>query len=227
MKPRLLDLFCGAGGCTRGYQRAGFHVVGVDLKRQPRYCGDEFWQADAMTFPLDGFDAIHASPPCQGYSRLLHLPWFKDRTYPLLIAPLRERFVQAGIPWVIENVADAPLDAITLCGLHFGLCVYRHRKFESNLLLLAPGGHPRHPEVIFPGPQSRPGVLRPKAGLNFRAGCGILSIGGHTSGNTRAKMSVAMGIDWMTRDELTQAIPPAYTQFVGRQLMRALVRTPR
>ena len=83
-KPRLLDLFCGAGGAAMGYHRAGFDVVGVDIESQSRY-PFEFHQADAMTYSLDGFDAIHASPPCQGYSRLRHLPWLKDRVYPMLI----------------------------------------------------------------------------------------------------------------------------------------------
>src|SRR3989304_5094805 len=108
MKPKLLDLFCGAGGAAMGYHRAGFDVVGVDIKPQPHY-PFEFHQADAMTWPLDGFDAIHASPPCPGSSRLRRLPWLKGREWPLLIPGVRRRLVAAGVPWVIENVMDAPL----------------------------------------------------------------------------------------------------------------------
>lgn len=220
----LLDLFCGAGGCTRGYQLAGFQVTGVDHAPQPRYCGDNFVQADALEYlAAHGreYDAIHASPPCQGYSVLRHLPWLKDRTYPMLIDPTRDALRATGRPWVIENVERAPLDGIMLCGLHFDLRVYRHRLFESSVLLLAPSVHPRHPEVLFPGrAKSRDGVLRPKVGLNYRAAGACLSIAGHSSGATVAKMSVAMGINWMRRCDLTQAIPPAYTEYIGRQLRR-------
>src|SRR3989304_4238301 len=106
-KPKLLDLFCGAGGATKGYQRAGFYVVGVDNKPQPHYCGDEFHQADALTYPLAGFDAYHASPPCQAYSRLRHLPWLKNKNYPALIEKTRSILEASGKPWIIENVADA------------------------------------------------------------------------------------------------------------------------
>lgn len=113
-KPRLLDLFCGAGGAAAGYHRAGFDVVGVDINPQPNY-PFEFHQADAMTFPLDGFDAIHASPPCQRYSRMSTSRPTLAATYPDLVAPIRER-IERG-PYVIENVPGAPLvDPLVLCG---------------------------------------------------------------------------------------------------------------
>lgn len=203
---RCLDLFCGGGGATRGYQMAGFHVTGVDINPQPNYCGDVFIQADAMTFPLEGFDLIHASPPCQAYSitQLIH-----GREYPELVAPVRERLEASGTPYIIENVVGAPLlNAITLCGTHFGLRVYRHRLFESNCLLLAPSIHPRHDWRC-----TQVG-RKPKDGE-------YLTIAGHFSGITEAR--AAMGISWMTRDELSQAIPPAYTRFLAEQIVASLV----
>src|SRR3972149_6341276 len=127
-KPSLLDLFCGAGGAARGYQRAGFYVVGVDIKPQPHYCGDEFYRADALTYPLDGFDAIHASPPCQRYS------WCALQKYrinhPDLIGAVRYELVKSGKPYIIENVAGARkllLNPIKLCGTMFDLPIWRHR----------------------------------------------------------------------------------------------------
>ena len=135
---RLLDLFCGAGGAAMGYHRAGFEVVGVDIKPQPHY-PFEFHQADALTYPLDGFDVIHASPPCQRwsmYSRNLGT-W---ESFPDLITPLRPLLRASGRPYVSENVEGAPLTGIRLCGSAFGLPVLddrtylrRHRIFESNV----------------------------------------------------------------------------------------------
>jgi DNA (cytosine-5)-methyltransferase 1 len=104
VKPRLLDLFCGAGGCSVGYHRAGFEVVGVDINPQPNY-PYEFHQADAMTYPLDGFDAIHASPPCQAHSAM-SVMW-NAREHPDLVAATRARLVATGLPYVIENVASS------------------------------------------------------------------------------------------------------------------------
>jgi SAM-dependent methyltransferase len=150
-KPRLLDLFCGAGGAAKGYQRAGFYVVGVDIKPQPHYCGDEFHQGDALTYPLEGFDAYHASPPCQGYSIMLNLPWLRDKKYPMLIQPVRELLLAVGKPYIIENVGGARyrtsrqdgLKAAFLCGQMFGLPIFRHRYFETNWFWMQPG-HPKH-----------------------------------------------------------------------------------
>jgi len=134
MAKRLLDLFCGAGGAAVGYARAGFEVVGVDCVAQPRY-PFRFYQADALTFPLDGFDVIHASPPCQVYSVTSAL-W--QRKHPDLLPFVRSRLWASGNLFVIENVMGAPLPgAIVLCGTMFGLRVFRHRLFESNLLLFA------------------------------------------------------------------------------------------
>lgn len=213
---RLLDLFCGAGGAAVGYQRAGFdEIVGVDLAPQPRY-PFTFVQADALTFPLEGFDAIHASPPCQAYSIMRNLPWLRDREYPRLIDPTRERLGAAGVPWAIENVMGAKLDAQWLCGGMFGLPFYRHRYFETNFLWLQPD-HPPHVHTVrngrMLGARARDIV---HAGGFKRPGAGV----GHSAGV--ALVREAMQIDWMTRAEITQAIPPAYTEFIGAQLLRLL-----
>jgi DNA (cytosine-5)-methyltransferase 1 len=136
MKPRLLDLCCGAGGATRGYQRAGYHVTGVDIRLQPRYCGDAFIQADALQYLSDHgaeYDAIHASPPCQGYSLLRYVPNRCMDNYPMLVDDIRRLMISIGRPWVIENVPGAPLlNPLILCGTMFGLLTHRHRAFESN-----------------------------------------------------------------------------------------------
>jgi DNA (cytosine-5)-methyltransferase 1 len=209
-RPRLLDLFCGAGGCSAGYQRAGFYVVGVDIEPQPRYAGDEFVQADAMTFPLDGFDAYHGSPPCQGYSkRMRHLAG----TYPHLIAATRERFRVAGRPWIIENVEGAPLAAqcdlfgshgVELCGSMFGLRVFRHRLFETSFPIAAPRGcdHSRLP-------------MNPHFSVNRRQWRTLLGPGVPLEGAWRKEMGVA----WMSQDEAREAIPPAFTEYVGARLL--------
>lgn len=186
-----------------GYARAGFEVVGVDVKAQPRY-PFEFHQADALTFPLEGFDAIHASPPCQAYSSLRKLS--PTRKYPDLVGPIRERLRAAGVPYVIENVVGAPLVApVQICGSSIGLpLIRRHRLFESNVLILV------HPCVHDQGEKRFPalnGSDRKRGGRSSI--CGVYGNGG----DKRADLwPEAMGIDWMRRDELTQAVPPAYTE---------------
>jgi DNA (cytosine-5)-methyltransferase 1 len=187
-RPLLLDLFCGAGGAAMGYHRAGFDVVGVDIEPQPHY-PFEFVQADALTFPLDGFDAIHASPPCQAYSWSARR-WDIERAD--LVMPTRARL--RGVPYVIENVVGAPL--------LFGLEVIRHRLFESNVPMVEPF-HPRHRGTV------KDGTYVTVAG---HGGDNIKGRGG------RAAKQTAMGIDWMDDVELNQAIPPAYTEWIGRRL---------
>lgn len=208
-RPRLLDLFCGAGGAGEGYRRAGFDVTGVDIKPMPNN-PHRFIQADALEYVAKHgheYDAIHASPPCQGYSRMRHLPWLKGREYPLLIDPVRDVLNDTGRPWVIENVADAPLlNGVVLCGTMFGLKVYRHRKFESNVMILAPP-HMRHREVIGSGR-----LLNDRAQPNENGWVTHL-------GKSPEASAAAMGIDWMNGNEIAQAIPPAYTEFIGRQLL--------
>lgn len=207
MKPRLLDLFCGAGGASMGYHRAGWEVVGVDIKPQPRYPFD-FVQADAMTFPLDGFDAIHASPPCQLFSRagrLREAQGGKPSSLDLL-TPIRPLIQATGLPYIIENVAGAPLEGVFMCGSSFGLGVRRHRIFESDLLLL--GAPCQHKD------QGRP------VGVYHVLGDEVPH-GGKTA-ETLEQAQEAMGIDWMEWHELKESIPPAYTEHLGRQLMAAL-----
>lgn len=219
MRPRLLDLFCGAGGAAMGYHRAGFEVVGIDIAPQPNY-PFEFWQCDALTFLsyLENrrrFDVIHASPPCQAYSTLGSL---SEKTYPDLYEPTRERLLESGLPWVIENVIGAPYrSGFVLCGSSFGLRIRRHRNFEASIAVLAPAcDHGWQRDRIYPALN---GADRKRGGRS-----GIVGVYGN-GGDKRADLwPAAMGIDWMTRQELTQAIPPAYTQFVGVQLINALER---
>lgn len=205
---RLLDLYCGAGGAAMGYHRAGFaEIVGVDIAPQPRY-PFTFVQGDAIEYALahgHEFDVLHASPPCQRYSSLKSMT---RRDYPDLIAPTRDALIRSGKPYVIENVPDAPLvGPIMLCGLMFGLRVLRHRLFETNFALAAPA-HPKHDVRCAPQGR-RASVSRP-----------LVTVTGHFAGIAYARE--AMGIGWMTRDELAQAIPPAYTEYIGRHLMESL-----
>jgi hypothetical protein len=201
-KPRLLDLFCGAGGITKGFQQAGFYVVGVDINPQPHYCGDEFIQADALTINLDGYDAYTASPPCQGFSFASHFHSIQAN-YPNLIPATRARLQTTGKPYVIENVSGAPLrKAIMLCGSMFGLNVTRHRYFETNVLLFQPE-HLPHPKKT-----GKPGAI-PRNGEYW-------CIGGHFGNKQEAQR--AMGIDWMdTQHEIANAVPPAYSNYIGNQ----------
>ena len=135
MAYKLLDLFCGAGGASMGYHRAGFEVEGVDIKPQPHY-PFKFYQADALEFPLEGYDAYHASPPCQRYTLMQNIVK-SEQEHPDLIAPIRERFVEVGKPYVIENVYKAPLNGhLRLCGTMFGLRIIRHRFFECPWMAL-------------------------------------------------------------------------------------------
>lgn len=211
MTLRLLDLCCGAGGASVGYNRVGFEVTGVDIRPQPRY-PFAFIQADALELlenmsllELLQYDAIHASPPCQRWAR----GYARDRSHhPDLITPLRELLLEIGLPYVIENVPKAPLrDAVLVCGGGLG-CVagnfqlHRHRAFEANFPLLgAPHTRQRRYSVSVVGHGSPPG---PRAL--------------HGRNHTSDERQLAMGIDWMNRDELAEAIPPVYTEHIGEQL---------
>lgn len=205
-RPRLLDLFCCAGGAAMGYHRAGFEVFGVDIDPQPRY-PFEFVQGDALKLLLERhseFDAFHASPPCQAFTNAQKI---RGNTHPDFLAATRAAFELIGKPWVIENVPGAPMRAdALLCGAMFSLRTYRHRLFESNVPLRAPD-HPEHE------------VRSTKMGRAPRPG-EFMHVVGNFSGVTHAR--AAMGIEWMTRDELREAIPPAYTEHIGRQLMAHL-----
>ncbi len=216
VRPRLLDLFCCAGGAGVGYHRAGFDVVGVDMKPQPNY-PFTFIQADAMTLDpefLASFDAIHASPPCQSYSDLAKRNRNAD-DWPRLIEPVREMLRLTGLPYVIENVDGAPLiDAVVLCGTMFPeLRVLRHRLFEASFPLVAPP-HKKHPKVhTFDKRKSHFGKTDEWKDFVQVTGGGNCSV---------AAARDAMGIDWMSKGELNEAIPPAYAESVGRQLLQHL-----
>ncbi len=212
-KPRLLDLFCCAGGAGVGYARAGFDVFGVDLAPQPRY-PLPFIQGDALKLDpefIAGFDAVHASPPCQSYSDLAK----RNRNaheWPRLIEPVREMLLKSGLPYIIENVDGAPLiHPIVLCGTMFrGLRVIRHRLFETNFPILTPphGKHPIcHTFDKRKGQYGKTDEMKDFVSVNGGGNCSV------------AAARDAMGIDWMTKNELNEAIPPAYTQFIGEQLL--------
>lgn len=231
-KPRLLDLFCGAGGASMGYHRAGFEVVGVDIKPQKHY-PFEFHQADAMTYPLDGFDVIHASPPCQAYSAALNTAPERRQNHPDLVASTRDCLNRGGRLYVIENVVGAPLqNFFMLCGTMFGLqtpCgaeLRRHRLFEVNWT------HPLTSECSHYSPRTLAVAVIGGTALAGRRGRTITVTGAVAQMNVERNVKretfsanyarIAMGIDWMNRDELSQAIPPAYTEFIGKQLMESL-----
>lgn len=209
MKPRLLDLFCCAGGAAMGYHRAGFEVVGVDIKPQPRY-PFTFVQGDALEYAAKHgheFDAIHASPPCQRYTMAQNAAKNRD-AHPDLVVPVRELLKATGKHYIIENVVGAPMvDAFYLCGISFGLKVKRHRLFETTFFVMTPPCQCAKADyyVIF-GHEVRNRRHGVKAGRK----------------NKIAEGRAAMGIDWMTRAELSEAIPPAYTEYIGRHLMEVL-----
>ena len=228
--PRLLDLFCGAGGAAAGYARAGFDVVGVDNRPQPRY-PYEFHQADALTYPLTGFDVVHASPPCQRYTRGNA---YRDTTgYPDLIGNTRELLTASGLPYVIENVPDARPQLRTpmvLCGTMFGLTthdddgeplqLYRHRLFESNVLLYPPGPCRHLPGVQVAGAYGAASTVGDTPAQR-RAYARYGRRGGYVPApHIRAAL---LGVDWpMPQAALNQAIPPAYAHHIGRQLLNHL-----
>ena len=200
-KPKLLDLFCGAGGAAAGYARAGFTVTGIDNKPQPHF-PFEFIQMDFRTAELNGYDAYHASPPCQAFS--ICTPSEFKGSHPNFIDTVRKLFRATGKPYVIENVCGAMKEfnrPLLLCGSMFGLRVWRHRLFEivPRLPILTPCcNHSRHPVLI----TGRPGRSQKEATVKI--------------------MKAAMGINWMVRRELDQAIPPEFTHFIGKHLINHL-----
>lgn len=219
-RPLLLDLFCCEGGAAVGYDRAGFDVIGVDIVPQPRY-PFEFHQADALDLLAEmahnrttkGFDAIHASPPCQGYSTITPDQSKHERS----IGPVRDLLRRIGLPYVIENVAGAKWDMdhpILVCGSGLGLKVRRHRWFESNAALLGvPCAH---------GLQGRPiGVYgdHPQDDSEYRRPDGTRR---GSKATTVDHGRAVMGMPWASWHGLSQAIPPAYTEHIGRQLLAAV-----
>lgn len=212
-RPRILDLFCGAGGAARGYQMAGFHVTGVDIRPQPRYAGDEFVQADAMTFPLDGYDAIHASPPCQDHTPLSGIAGKHGTGW--MLATTTARLRNAGVPWVVENVPGANMPgAYTLCGRSFGIAkLRRHRLFLTSFPMLVPpcGCSRRVQPIGVYGDLSR----NDRVVRNSKDGIPRLRAGVQTARDL-------LDCPWMEAHELTQAIPPVYTAFIGERLVEHL-----
>jgi DNA (cytosine-5)-methyltransferase 1 len=207
---RLLDLFCGAGGAAMGYSRAGFdEIVGVD--NRPMHYPFTFILGDALEYcAAHGaeFDAIHASPPCQAYTQSALGFRRSGKVYPDLLGATRAALEKTGRPWVIENVPGAPMRAdLRLCGCQFGLKLRRERWFETswNAFVLMPPCEHLGPVVSVVG-HGTPTWARERLGFN----------------PTIKHYRAAMGIDWMNRGELSQAIPPAYTKFIGRRLLEIL-----
>jgi len=207
-KPRLLDLFCGAGGAGVGYARAGWDVTGVDVIDQPDY-PFTFWRGDALALDYEkllSFDAIHASPPCQAYCTITSSARKRGIVYPDLYLKTKAMLVASGLPYIIENVPGSPSrNAIKLCGTMFGLGVFRHRLFESNVRLQLPA--------------------TACTCYKNRIGDGFVTVAGSKS--TKADGAQGMGIDWhITKAQLVEAIPPAYTEFLGCQLMSGAANAP-
>jgi len=213
-KPRLLDLFCGAGGASMGYHRAGFEVVGVDIEPQPNYPFG-FVQADALDYVAEnwrGFDAIHASPPCQGYTALAAV---HGNDWPKLVPETRRMLDATGLPYVIENVQGSPVRRdMTLCGEMFGLAVIRHRYFELGRWSGRAPEHRPH----------RGRVTGMRHGEWFTGP--YFAVYGNGGGKgTVTQWQHAMGIEWTAvRREIAEAIPPAYTEWIGAQLLDHLAR---
>jgi DNA (cytosine-5)-methyltransferase 1 len=210
---KLLDLYCKAGGASKGYQLAGFEVVGVDIKKQKRY-PYKFIQADCLELMKDmeflkSFDVIAASPPCQTHSITQHLRNAQGKSTDKidLIPQTREALIASGRPYVIENVPGSPLvNPIQMCGSSFGLKVRRHRLFESNIQLTS--------SICNHKEQGKPvgiyGSMRDE-----------IPGGGHTAKSIEQARE-AMGIDWMIWGELVEAIPPIYTKEIGTQILKKL-----
>jgi DNA (cytosine-5)-methyltransferase 1 len=209
------DLFCCAGGAAMGLHRAGFNVVGWDISRQPRY-PFTFNLGNALDADLAGFDFVWASPPCQRFTRMnrgLLAAQGRAKEHPDLVAATREKLVEWGGPYIIENVEGAPLlNPARLCGSAFGLRVQRHRLFESNVLLF--GTDCAHSLWDYDLPS-----LHRLQGKSRVVGC---YGNGRGAGDSVKAWREAMGIPWMTRKELAQAIPPAYSEFLGRQVLAVI-----
>lgn len=208
-KPKLLDLFCGGGGASVGYAQAGFDVTGVDIHKKKNY-PYQFIKADAMTILdnldfLKQFDVIHASPPCQLFTALTHLRDAQGKNTKKLdlVKPTRDKLLRWGGVYVMENVPNAPMTGIILCGSSFGLKVRRHRIFESNFKLKSlPCDHKQQGKTV-----GVYGSLNDKLRPGFTA-------------ETIEEAQNAMGIDWLGWSSLKEAIPPAYSYFIGQQLIK-------
>ena len=202
-RPKALDLFCGAGGASKGYHQAGFDMTGVDIADQPNY-PFKFIQADALEIDLAGYDCVFASPPCQGYTWATKRHRNLGKVYPKLIEPTRERLVESGKPYVIENVPSAPIrHDLFLEGPMFGLGIIRRRYFETSF------------PISQPKKRKRSGTVK---------NGDYVTVASHGSDGRSALhlWKEAMDIDWMTRDEIKQAVPPAYTLYIGEILLQQM-----
>lgn len=208
-KLKLLDLYCCAGGASFGYEQAGFDVTGIDIEPQPKYRG-KFIQADAIEYlkaNWQNFDAVHASPPCQKHSMASMQFRLAGKEYADLIAQTRKALIETGLPYIIENVPGSPLNnPVELCGAMFGLRTYRHRLFESNFEISVPE-HPKHK------------AKNAKMGRRAKPDEFIQYVG-HFSGVK--EVGEMTGLTWLGQYELAQSIPPAYTKFIGEQLISLL-----
>jgi DNA (cytosine-5)-methyltransferase 1 len=218
--PRLLDLFCGGGGAGMGYSRAGFEVVGVDIKPQSHYPfafilgdaldvlarmlkGEKFLASDGRWYGIEDFDAIHASPVCKGYTRAWNI---HQNQQPRLIEQVRQALIETGKLYVIENVVGAPLiNPVMLTGAMFGMNIKRDRLFECNF-----------PVEFVLSPTQKPAV---KMGRKVKEGDVLQPVGNFTGVEYAGRQ---MDIDWMVRSELSQAVPPVYTFFIGKHLLEYL-----
>lgn len=223
-RPVIVDLFCKAGGCTKGYQDAGFYVIGVDIEPQPRYVGDEFYEDDALDFLnrwlddpswLRPVDAWHASPPCQHFSRMTACRPGLREEYPDLVEPVRDLLQRTGKPYVIENVPGAPLvNPWKLCGCQFrlrsprGLTVRRERWFECSWPIFDLMSPHEHSEPALP-------VTGHSPGKEWRD----TYVARYGEAPRLEERRQAMGVPWMNRDEATEAIPPAFTEWIGGHLL--------
>jgi DNA (cytosine-5)-methyltransferase 1 len=220
MQLRALDLFCGAGGASMGLHRAGFDVTGVDIKPQPRY-PFTFVQADAMEYPLDGFDFIWASPPCQAHTSLKVM--HNARIHADMIPATRAMLQASGIPYVMENVVGAPIDdTFYLCGTMFnlGVDVYdgwrelrRHRVFEASFIVLVTECVHKGPTIGFYGDHARDRRRKP----------GVRDRGVDFPDKDKLQLGRdAMDMPWADWRGISQAIPPAYSEFIGKQAIQYL-----
>ena len=207
---RLLDTFCKAGGAGYGYKLAGFDVIGVDIEPQPNY-PFKFHKADAIDFIRahgKEFDIIHASPPCQKFSSITKTAGTQD-SHPDLVEPTRRALIETGKPYIIENVPGAPLiNPITLCGTMFGLDCVRHRLFETNPLIWFPPASCNHYKPVVKHGR------KPDRSKHFHG------FTGHFSDVQWAREIT--GCDWMNQEELAECIPPAYTEWIGKQIKEAM-----
>lgn len=211
-KPKCLDLYCGGGGASYGFEQAGFDVTGIDLYPQPRYKGN-FIQADAIEYLLEYghlYDFIHASPPCQEYTQATKQFRMLGKTYPTLVEATRAAFIKVGRPCSMENVVGSPLiNPILLCGTMFGLPTYRHRLFETSFPIQAPI-HPIHL------------AKNAKMGRRVKEGEFIQYVG-HFSGVKMVQDFT--GLHWLGQNELRESIPPQYTKWLGEYVIKNVLST--